>query len=660
MARLSIARCLYALATLSSAYGAVTVYRVSDDPNQQQATATASSPASEYTGSAAYDPTVLNPPAPPGDLNRDFTVNLPQGGLPNLSIKQSGAYLGFSIELSVANRAIGSNSSILAVPFLNHIQNVANRAGSVRVRVGGNTQEKAILRPEGLPDGKILIKTATSDTTTWTPHVEFSPDLVVMLGNVAKLVKTEVFLGLNFDNVQDPSNAVLYAALAEQTLGDNLKGIALGNEPDLYDRPGHNKRPEPYTFDQYMNEWGGVANALAANPGYTNKQILMGPSTCCASSNPDWTSQQLADAGYLQRFQNELKIVTVQRYPNNNCGTGEIRIPQEIFQNFLSHDLLTQHASEYIEFSRTVQAAGKPLYMLETNTGACGGFPGISDSFGAGLWAVDWALKLATNNFSTTMLHVGGQGDYYNPFTPPPTNQSTFRQWTTGSVYYSTLIVAELFGKSGQAQVVDLNANDGENLTPGYAVYENGVPTRVLLINYVDDANGGHDLTARINVQGNAPQQVRVKYFSAPSVSFKGNMTWAGQTLGNHFESDGRLKNEEVIQTITCENGSCAIPVKAPSLALVFLTDEALKNSSPDPSATVSFETSFLTKVRHTATIDQHVLETSNGRGGVFGAPLGSTSFGSVGAAGVNAVVPGLGMLIAVAAGGLVAAMRWY
>ena len=83
--------------------------------------------------------------------------------------------------------------------------------------------------------------------------------------------------------------------------------------------------------------------------------------------------------------------------------------------------------------------------MFETNTAACGGFPGISDSFGAGLWAVDWALKLSTYNFSATLFHVGGQGDYYNPFTPPPTNQSNFRQWTTGSVYYSTLIVAELF-----------------------------------------------------------------------------------------------------------------------------------------------------------------------------------------------------------------------
>ncbi|KAG9083591.1 hypothetical protein FS749_005915 [Ceratobasidium sp. UAMH 11750] len=379
-----------------------------------------------------------------------------------------------------------------------------------------------------------------------------------------------------------------------------------------------------------------------------------------SAAKAEVTVYRLANAGYLERFKNELKVVTIQRYPNNNCGTGEIRIPQEIFVNFLSHQLLSQHASEYTEFSRMVQAAGKPLYMLETNTGACGGFPGISDSFGAGLWAVDWALKLATQNFSTTLLHVGGQGDYYNPFTPPPTNQSTFRQWTTGSVYYSTLIVAELFGKSGNAQIVDLNANNGENLTPGYAVYENGVPSRVLLINYIDDATGGHDVTARIAVQGNAPQQVRVKYFSAPSVSFKGNMTWAGQTLGNHFESDGRLKNEEVVQTINCENGACAIPLKAPSLALVFLTDQALRDSSPDPSATQTFPTTFLTKVRHTATIDQAVLATSNGRGGSWGNPLGSTSFGSVGAAGVNAVVPGLGMLGALVVGGVLLALgRW-
>ncbi|CAE6436327.1 unnamed protein product [Rhizoctonia solani] len=642
---------LIAFATVSNA--AVTVHRPG---NLGGGTTTTSADAASYTGSAAYDPTVLAPPAPPAQFNRDFVVVVGQGDPPGLSIPIPGSYLGFSIELSVANRAIGVNSSVLAVPFLNHIVNIANRAGAVRVRVGGNTQERAILRPEGFPEGEMLIKTSIGATTTSTPHVEFSPELIKMLANIAALVKTEIYLGLNFMDISDTSNQVAFAAMAEEMLGSNLHGIALGNEPDLYDRPGHLKRPEPYTFEQYMNEWGGVASALTTNPSYTNHHMLMGPSTCCES-------MALAGAGYLQRFANELKIVTVQRYPNNNCQIGgAVRNPQELFPIYLSHDLLSQHAAEYAEFSRIVQEAGKPLFMFETNTAACGGFPGISDSFGAGLWAVDWALKLATYNFSATLFHVGGQGDYYNPFTPPPTNQSAFRQWTTGSVYYSTLIAAELFGKSGKSRIMDLNPNNGENLTPGYVVYEDGQPTRMLFINYVDDASGGHDIWVRVQIGGGeiqqppaSPPRIWVKYFEAPSVSFKGNMTWAGQTLGNHFESDGRLQGNEVIHTIECDpvTNQCSVPLKAPSLALVFLTETALQNSSPEPSATASFETTFVTRLRHTATIDEAVLATSNGRGGEGGKRIGSTSFGSIGNGAVmNSGISGM-ILLGVIAGAM-------
>jgi hypothetical protein len=45
---------------------------------------------------------------------------------------------------------------------------------------------------------------------------------------------------------------------------------------------------------------------------------------------------------------------------------------------------------------------------------SCGGFPGISDSFGAALWGVDYALQMAYSNFSEGLFHVGGQSDYYN------------------------------------------------------------------------------------------------------------------------------------------------------------------------------------------------------------------------------------------------------
>ena len=48
-------------------------------------------------------------------------------------------------------------STHLQVPFLNLMGLLAERAGSVHVRVGGNTQESAALVPS-LPNNKILEK----------------------------------------------------------------------------------------------------------------------------------------------------------------------------------------------------------------------------------------------------------------------------------------------------------------------------------------------------------------------------------------------------------------------------------------------------------------------------------------------------------------------
>ena len=54
-------------------------------------------------------------------------------------------------------------------------------------------QERAVLRPEGLPGGEILIE-SDQGSTNGTPRVEFTPDLVKMLANVASSVKTELYL----------------------------------------------------------------------------------------------------------------------------------------------------------------------------------------------------------------------------------------------------------------------------------------------------------------------------------------------------------------------------------------------------------------------------------------------------------------------------------
>ena len=70
--------------------------------------------------------------------------------------------------------------------------------------------------------------------------------------------------------------------------------------------------------------------------------------------------------------------------------------------------------AQYLNSTQLAIAAGKPFIMFETNTASCGGFPGISDSFGAALWGLDYGLQMAYGNFSGANWHVSGQDVYYN------------------------------------------------------------------------------------------------------------------------------------------------------------------------------------------------------------------------------------------------------
>jgi hypothetical protein len=119
-----------------------------------------------------------------------------------LSIKQRGNFLGFSIELSVANtisafrRAssngrqlwpclrfksltrprpchapppVGSSATNLKVPFLNYLANIRTRAGQgAIVRVGGNSQEGSTLFLEGMTNIMIdKIKLPGAEVVSW-------------------------------------------------------------------------------------------------------------------------------------------------------------------------------------------------------------------------------------------------------------------------------------------------------------------------------------------------------------------------------------------------------------------------------------------------------------------------------------------------------------
>ncbi|KAG8918375.1 hypothetical protein FRC01_001896 [Tulasnella sp. 417] len=629
------------LLAASAVDAAVTVYT----------SATGTAAMAQYTV-ASTDQTFLNAPPPPADFNPATFIQLYEGGMDGMGQPTPGSLFGFSIELSVAAMLMGEKAELLRPEFLNYCAILEARAGGVTIRVGGNTQDRATLNVNGNPNGHTIEKYKAIDAgPTATPEVHFTLDLLTAMAEISKLVNVKWFFGVPFLNVNADGNAAVVVQNSMSILGDNLLGLQLANEPDLYGP--HLKKYEGYSIPDFMNE----TTYMLANLPFQGSANVVGPSVCCM-----WTIGQLFDAGYLNQFAPHLRYVDVMHYPHNNCQ-GDENV-QELYAAYLSHTEVVNLVSPYFGAANVAIAAGKQFMMMETNTASCGGFPGISDSFASALWATDYAMQMAYGNFTYGLLHFGGQNVYYNPFTPPPTNMTNIRKWNTGPIFYAQIVAAEALGKSGNARVIDLAIDGNSPNRAGYAIYENGVPSRLVLVNYVQPAVAGsnaNDYVATIAVGGaqtglpsTTPLSVRVKYLRAASVNSKDNITWAGQTFGPQFMSDGRLYGDLDVQTIQCNaaDGTCNIPVPGPSVALVFLNDNAYQNSGGDHQEPVTFATSVTTQ-KIFLTMDQAQLNSSNGRSGSD--PLGTTSEGGAQTSGAAAMVGSFVGIVSFLVGAVVA-----
>ncbi|KZP13253.1 glycoside hydrolase family 79 protein [Athelia psychrophila] len=625
-------------------------------------TSTAPVTSASAVPNAYNDPNQLTAPALPSSLpatsfNLQLAAN--NGSVAALSIPIPGSFYGFSVEMSVSNQILGKNASLLQVPFLNLMSLLKARGGGVHIRVGGNTQETATM-VASLPNGTILEKAAVNtQVTTQTPALLISPELIYMMANISALISgVKWYLGVPMN---DTSNLRLeIAEYGEAILGDNLLGLQVGNEPDLYGVHQFGGRPTTYSPQDYFTEFGQEMTGINADANIPVKKNIVGPSV----TGGTWTPDQVFATGYLSAYASNLGFIAVENYPDDNCqaifgGDSAAKDPQTEFPKYLTHGAGTAIVAGFLSASAQARALGLPMLMFETNTASCGGFPGLSDSFGAALWALDYGLTMAAANFSGALLHVSGASVYYNPFTPPPTNQSSYHSWTVAPIFYSTLIVAEALGPTNTAQVVDLQANYASNYTPAYAIYENGAPARVALFNYMTDPSGANAYTASIQVSGMALSSVQVKYLASPSVAEKYNITWAGQDFGGAFESDGRLQGNLSVSTIQCTNNVCPVRVPAPGFALVFLTDASFSEVNPAESAVPTFSTTTSKAGKATLSVNPSVLATSNGHGGPGGKlKLGSTSLEKNAASGRGAGRGGVSVLVAVVAGAAVVGRR--
>ena len=449
------------------------------------------------------------------------------------------------------------------------------------------TQAPSLVRLlEGLGTGVLRISGDSVDRTQWLPAptapapwaiATLSP---VDLANLAALMRASgwrLVLGLDLGHAI-PAAAVDEARTAAATLGASLAALEIGNEPDLYTKPTSKPfrsqlgagplRPAGWELGQYETESASLATALSEAGSRTP---LWGPDTA--------TKQWLI--GYAAHARTGVSVLTPHVYPLDRCQRGRLtRGPSA--RSLLSRRVRMRESRLIASYLSAASARALPLRIDETNSVACAGQPGVSDTFAAALWTLDYGLTAARDGVSGLNFH-GGLGScsaggtivasWYSPLCTLADGQLRPRP-----EYYALLLLRSLEGcaflqtgyqTSRNVSVYALRAPDG---------------TQRVVIDDMDlaSADGGHT-RARVEPgrapEARAPEPVSVtlqadtsyRYasvtrLSAPSVHAKHGVSLGGASL----RPDGSFAGAASVP-ISGGAGRFTLRVAAGSAALVVL-----------------------------------------------------------------------------------------
>jgi len=263
------------------------------------------------------------------------------------------------------------------------------------LRLGGNTSEFEYWKPTpgspepAHPQTRIVVG---------EPKPDYYPVTAEAVRNLADFLQATgwrciygIGMGTNV-----PERAAAEGAFVARTLGPNLGYFQIGNEVDLFSR--HLRDPKTWSAQTYLAEWLTLARAVAASVPDARFGL---PDV---AGKIEWLTE-IAEAWPSIANPPRVTTLTHHHYFGGPATNPAVNIP-----NLLGTAEMVKVQKAADTANAAAAKMGVRVRMTEGNTCFRGGKPGLSDVFAAALWAADYALLLATNNYTGINLHGGTMG----------------------------------------------------------------------------------------------------------------------------------------------------------------------------------------------------------------------------------------------------------
>ncbi|PGH14353.1 hypothetical protein AJ80_05943 [Polytolypa hystricis UAMH7299] len=457
-----------------------------------------------------------------------ITFNVPATPPSNASPQLVAAPIGVSLEFFTFP---GYMNDVAATSTC--LRNLGDLFGEMPpVRIGGTTQDRATY-DAGLSSAVDYYVANPADAPA---SLTFGPSFMSLAGSYGG----KVTLGLN-RRLNNQANTIAAAQVAIQRM-NNLYAIELGNEPNFY------SGSDPIaggSWDAGRDRTSQVSWQRAVGNSLSNKNILQGGVFFGVGDYS--VGNLIAAQGDAGQYVNSY---CTHNYPQSS-NTANLAA-------LMSHNQIASQISPWRSEVAAAASVGKPLIMGETNSATQGG-GGISPTFGAALWVMDYIIQAVSLGIESLFFHQGTIGNC---------QYCWWGRYSMGAPYYGAYFAAMAIGKADKIAPLD----DFRTAYGAYAIYENNRPVRVLLYNsdFYTSGNRGQETFTLTGLTSSS--QVTAKRLTAPNANSRQDRGENPNIAGRSF-TDGTcvMQGTETVETVAVSGGQATFTVAASEALLVYL-----------------------------------------------------------------------------------------